>query len=162
MFKRFYQFIGNYLNIADIFGYIMVSLIACTLWIGYQKSEKLAAHARIMAKLKAQSIEEKIEKAADSLIIEEKSTGIPDSKINKDNQKWDFLKYISLAKDSLKLVTLDKAKDTVGSINDSVNQTIKDVAGISDDPRATNTKKGTPKERPEIGQAETRDSLAPF
>lgn len=119
MFKRLLSSFGNFIGIADLVCYTLVSLFIFSIWIAYQRAENAAAHAKVIAKLKVEPIKEKI----NNVIVENKE------KIENNENGWNIGEYLKQAKDTAKSITVKNAAGAVNIFNNSVNEFIGDLTG---------------------------------
>jgi len=168
--KRFISTLSGFITIADIFGYVLVSIIACSLWIGYQKAENITTQTAILARNQAlplkQSIRSKLkemEQATNSIPAKSDKKSNENPAIQEGEIEGGINKYLKKIKSSLGIFNIKTAKETVGNLNASVTEVLTEVTtDLTEDPRSVNFGKGTPKERNPHHKAEVRDSLAPF
>ena len=163
MSKSFLVKLKEFLSLADIFGYVILGLIACTIWIGYQKANNVAATTRIAAKLKINSISKDIK----DLTSKDKESEAATSIKEKAKETTDsFFSYLNKAKEKLSTANLDSAKETakntVNVFNNSVNEVITGVTSEYLDPRDISKSSPTTSPKHKTIVEPESDSLAPL
>lgn len=158
MFKKLITTFPEFVNIADIFGYIFVTLIVLACWIGYNNAHQKAAETKIKAEIKVEEIKNKVKEITQKSEISLETRKI-ESTLNTPKESL-LSKYYNSFKNKLNFFSYDSAKNTLQGINEKVNETIKDASGIGLDPRTQNYEKGIPKKRSvEDGGRDTLSTL---
>lgn len=156
MFKKLTNAIGEFVNIADLFGYIFVTLIILACWIGYNKTHQKAIDTTVKAKAKVEEIKSKVKELGEKASTTQIEITSPSSLESESG--FSFSTYYQYFREKLSILNINTAKDTLRDINETVNDTISDTVGITPDPRKKSGTKGTPKIR--SSQEDTRDSLS--
>ena len=160
MLRNIISFFKNWFSIADIFGFAIVSMLICCVWLGYQNSKNIAANARIEAKVKLRSYEKKFD-SPPKVEIENKSSDIKVT--NQENTKEQS--YFEKAREKLNFLNYNQAKEKVKDINNSLTEIVSEVQTEFMDPREISASKNPseiPAKRIEPRPSESKDSLSPL
>jgi hypothetical protein len=164
--KNFISFIKDWFSIADVLGYIIIFMITCSLWFGYQKTQNLATNARIVAKVKLQDYTKKIT-SNPKIEIESPNTNnnANTESTSKKTEESKLASYYDKAKEKLSLLNYTGAKNKVKDLNNSLSEMVSEVQTEFLDPRQVSASKSTNNEtnkKIETKPVETRDSLSPL